>query len=55
VLLGGAVVLAIFMIALGLNRGGGKGVKPPPIQVAGGTAFENISPAILPRNTLLMV
>jgi len=43
VLLGGAVVLAIFMIALGLNRGGGKGVKPPPIRSLAVLPLKNLS------------
>jgi len=43
VLLGGAVVLPIFMIALGLNRGGGKGVKPPPIRSLAVLPLKNLS------------
>jgi TolB-like protein/DNA-binding winged helix-turn-helix (wHTH) protein/Tfp pilus assembly protein PilF len=43
VLLGGAVVLAIFMIALVLNRGGAKGVKPPPITSLAVLPLKNLS------------
>jgi TolB-like protein/DNA-binding winged helix-turn-helix (wHTH) protein len=43
VLLGGAFVLAIFTIALVLNRGGAKGVKPPPIRSLAVLPLKNLS------------
>jgi TolB-like protein/DNA-binding winged helix-turn-helix (wHTH) protein len=43
VLLGGAVVLAMFMIALVLNRVGAKGLKPPPITSLAVLPMKNLS------------
>ncbi len=43
VLLGGAAVLALLAIGLGLNRGGAKGVKQPPITSLAVLPLKNLS------------